>query len=66
VIRGVVQDPVGLARWEAQVRREFRPVPWSATVDALLAGLGDPLAVAPVAVAKPIAQAHAEVMQEIG
>lgn len=47
VIRGVVQDPVGLARWEAQVRREFRPVPWSATVDALLAGLGDPLECSP-------------------
>lgn len=40
VIRGVIEDPVGLAQWEAQVRREFKPVPWSATADALLAGLG--------------------------
>ena len=43
VIRDVVEDPVGLARWEEQVRREFEPVPWSATVNALLAGLGQPL-----------------------
>ena len=43
-IRDVIEDPIGLARWETQVRREFRPVPWSATVDALLAGLGHPLA----------------------
>src|ERR1700761_3488746 len=38
-IRGVIDDPADLARWEEQVRREFEPVPWSATVDALLAGL---------------------------
>jgi glycosyltransferase involved in cell wall biosynthesis len=43
VIREVVEDPDGLARWEAQVRREFKPVPWSTTVDALLAGLGHQL-----------------------
>jgi glycosyltransferase involved in cell wall biosynthesis len=43
VIRGVVEDHEGLARWEARIRREFQPVPWSATVDALLAGLGLPL-----------------------
>jgi glycosyltransferase involved in cell wall biosynthesis len=40
VIRAVIEDPDGLARWETKVRREFKPVPWSATVDALLAGLG--------------------------
>jgi glycosyltransferase involved in cell wall biosynthesis len=39
-----VQDPSALAEWEAQIRREFEPVPWSRTVDALLSGLGDPLA----------------------
>jgi glycosyltransferase involved in cell wall biosynthesis len=44
LIREVIEDPDGLARWEAKVRREFRPVPWSATVDALLVGLDHPLA----------------------
>ncbi len=44
VIRQVIDDRPGLARWEAEVRREFKPVPWSATVDALLAGLEHPLA----------------------
>jgi glycosyltransferase involved in cell wall biosynthesis len=44
-IRGVVEDPAGLARWEAQVRREFKPVSWSVTAEALLAGLEHPLAV---------------------
>jgi len=38
-IRAVIDDRADLARWEAQVRRDFKPVPWSATVDALLAGL---------------------------
>lgn len=50
VIRNAIEDRTGLALWEARIRREFKPVPWSATVDALLAGLGSPLAVAPVAV----------------
>ena len=44
VIRQVIDDRPGLARWEAEVRREFKPVPWSATVDALLVGLEHPLA----------------------
>jgi glycosyltransferase involved in cell wall biosynthesis len=44
VIRNVIEDPDGLAQWEAKVRREFRPVSWSATVDALLVGLDHPLA----------------------
>lgn len=43
-IRAVIDDRDGLARWEERVRRDFRPVPWSATVDALLAGIGHPLA----------------------
>jgi len=38
-IRAVIDDRADLAHWEAQVRRDFKPVPWSATVDALLAGL---------------------------
>jgi glycosyltransferase involved in cell wall biosynthesis len=38
-IREVIDDPAALARWEAQVRREFQPVSWTATADALLAGL---------------------------
>jgi glycosyltransferase involved in cell wall biosynthesis len=46
VIRNAIEDRAGLAAWEARIRREFKPVPWSATVDALLAGLGDPMAAA--------------------
>jgi glycosyltransferase involved in cell wall biosynthesis len=42
-VRNVIQDRANLARWEAQVRKEFRPVPWSATVAALLAGVGNPV-----------------------
>jgi glycosyltransferase involved in cell wall biosynthesis len=44
-IREVVQDPAGLARWEAQVRREFKPVPWSDSAEALLTTLKHPMAV---------------------
>jgi glycosyltransferase involved in cell wall biosynthesis len=40
LIRAAIEDRVGLARWEAQIRREFRPTPWSATAKAILAGLG--------------------------
>ena len=43
VIRQVIEDRPGLAEWEAEVRREFKPVPWSATVEAILAELGYPL-----------------------
>jgi glycosyltransferase involved in cell wall biosynthesis len=43
VVRQVIEDPAGLTRWEEDVRREFRPVPWSTTVGALLAGLGSPV-----------------------
>jgi len=43
-IREAIDDPAGLARWEAQVRREFKPVPWSATADALLSALDHPMA----------------------
>jgi glycosyltransferase involved in cell wall biosynthesis len=44
VIRDTILDRDGLADWEAQVRREFQPVPWSDTVDRLLEGLHHPLA----------------------
>jgi glycosyltransferase involved in cell wall biosynthesis len=46
----VIQDREELERWEAQIRREFKPVPWSATVKALLTGLDHPLAVASIVV----------------
>ena len=42
IIVETIKDRPGLAAWEAQVRREFAPVPWSATVDALLDGLAHP------------------------
>jgi glycosyltransferase involved in cell wall biosynthesis len=41
-IRDVILDPKGLARWEARVRRDFLPVPWSDSADALLAALEYP------------------------
>ncbi len=48
-VRAVITDRPGLARWEAQIRREFRHVPWSATVDALLDALDLRQAEAPAA-----------------
>jgi glycosyltransferase involved in cell wall biosynthesis len=42
VIRQTIEDRAGLALWQEEVQREFRPVPWSATVDAILDGLGVP------------------------
>jgi glycosyltransferase involved in cell wall biosynthesis len=43
-IREVIEDPKDLKRWEARVRREFEPVSWSTTAEALLAGLNHPSA----------------------
>jgi glycosyltransferase involved in cell wall biosynthesis len=40
MIRDTIQDRAGLARWEARIRREFKPIPWSVTAEALLSGLG--------------------------
>lgn len=40
VIRTAIEDPDELARWEARVQREFRPVPWSLAAEALLVALG--------------------------
>ena len=39
VIRATIEDRAGLAAWEEQVRREFRPVTWAAAADALIATL---------------------------
>ena len=45
-IREVIDDPAGLARWEAQVRREFKPIPWSVTADVIVSALNQPVAAA--------------------
>jgi glycosyltransferase involved in cell wall biosynthesis len=39
MIRGVIEDRPALAQWEARIRREFKPTPWSATAEAILSGL---------------------------
>jgi glycosyltransferase involved in cell wall biosynthesis len=39
-LRAVLDDRAGLSDWQAQVRREFRPVPWSDTARAIAAALG--------------------------
>lgn len=39
VICDTVQDRDGLALWEQEVRRSFRPVPWTRSADVLLDGL---------------------------
>jgi glycosyltransferase involved in cell wall biosynthesis len=41
-IRAMIEDRAGLAAWEAQIKRDFRPVPWSASARALLDGLFPP------------------------
>jgi len=46
-VREVITDRARLAQWEMQVRRKFEPVPWSATVEALLSGLNHPLVCSP-------------------
>jgi glycosyltransferase involved in cell wall biosynthesis len=58
VIRQVIEDRPGLAEWEAQVRREFKPVPWSATVEAILTELGYPLEVPTMHVVQSIRESH--------
>jgi glycosyltransferase involved in cell wall biosynthesis len=45
VIRALVRNPADLAQWQVQVQREFKPVPWSASVEAILTNLNHPLAV---------------------
>lgn len=39
IIRATIEDRAGLAAWEERVCREFRPVPWAAAADALIAAL---------------------------
>jgi glycosyltransferase involved in cell wall biosynthesis len=39
-ITKVITDQADLARWTAQVRREFKPVTWSQTAEMLLSTLG--------------------------
>jgi glycosyltransferase involved in cell wall biosynthesis len=41
-IRAILADPPQLTPWAERIRREFRPVTWSATASALLAGLHAP------------------------
>jgi len=43
----LIDDPRDLAAWEARIRREFVPVPWSATAAALRDALGQ-TAAAPI------------------
>jgi len=38
----LIDDRPGLARWEAEVRRDFKLVPWSTTADVLLSRFGLP------------------------
>jgi glycosyltransferase involved in cell wall biosynthesis len=41
VIRGVIEDADGLAAWQAQVAREFRPVPWDESARVMLEALDE-------------------------
>ncbi len=43
-LRAVLDDRALLAAWQRDVVANFKPVPWSVTARALLAGLGHPLA----------------------
>ncbi|HTJ64484.1 MAG TPA: glycosyltransferase family 1 protein [Alphaproteobacteria bacterium] len=36
-VRDIIEDPAGLAAWQAQVAREYRHVPWGRTAEALIA-----------------------------
>ncbi len=40
-VAALLDDRAGLAAWQQQVRREFRPTPWSDTARAVLAALPD-------------------------
>jgi glycosyltransferase involved in cell wall biosynthesis len=55
-IREAIDDRPGLARWEAQIRREFKPISWTATADAILTALNHPMAPGkPMALGVPMA-----------
>ncbi len=36
-VRAIIEDPAGLLAWRDRVAREFRPVAWERTADAILA-----------------------------
>ena len=40
VIRATIEDRQGLQAWQQRIDREFRPVPWSRSANAVLAALG--------------------------
>ncbi|MCQ8277942.1 glycosyltransferase family 4 protein [Acetobacteraceae bacterium KSS8] len=40
VIHEILSDREKLAEWQEEVRRSFKPVPWTRSADAILAGLG--------------------------
>ena len=46
VIRATIEDPAGLAEWQARVVREFRPVQWEATAQAVMDELLTPARIA--------------------
>lgn len=58
-ISEVIDDPAGLARWEAQIQRDFKPIPWSATADALLSTLKHPMAAEEEADVTPLVRSGA-------
>jgi glycosyltransferase involved in cell wall biosynthesis len=49
VIRGVIEDPEALRAWQSEIVREFHPVPWTATGDAIVQCLGAAPSEAPAA-----------------
>ncbi len=59
-IRQLLEDRAQLTQWEARIRREFRPVAWSAAVCALLEGLRHPLADEPATTPATVAAGSVE------
>jgi glycosyltransferase involved in cell wall biosynthesis len=53
VIWNLVNHRADLAQWEARVRREFKPVPWSASVEAIITSLDRTAARSGVAIPAP-------------
>ena len=39
VLRSCIEDEAGLAAWEQQIRRDFRPIPGEVTAEAVLDAL---------------------------
>ena len=40
-IAATLDDPVGLATWQAQIRRDWHPTPWTQTAQALIAAIAE-------------------------